>query len=69
MIRIVNKEEYRICADCDGAMRKMLGLDGVWMCERCSSLNYRLPEEWDFKEQDEEEIQDETLYREETSGE
>lgn len=69
MIRIVDKEEYRICADCDGAMRKMPGLNGVWMCERCSSLNYRLPEDWEFPAQDEEEEQDEALYREEISGE
>lgn len=66
---IVNKEEYRLCAECDGVMRKMLGLNGVWMCERCSPLNYRLPAEWEFPQQDEEEAQDETLYKEEISGE
>ena len=30
MIKLVaNKEEYRMCADCNGAMRKTLGLNGV----------------------------------------
>lgn len=38
--------EYRICADCDGTMRKMPRLNNIWMCERCSGVNYRLPEEW-----------------------
>jgi ribosomal protein L37AE/L43A len=65
VIRLVNKEEYRVCADCDGTMRKMPGLTGVWMCERCSSLNYRLPAEWEMSEDDE----DQTLYHVENSGE
>ena len=69
MIKLVNKEEYRVCADCDAGMRKMPGLDGVYMCEKCSSLKYRLPSEWEFSEQGEEEAQDETLYQEEISGE
>ena len=65
MIRLVSKEDYRICADCNGAMRKILGLSGVWMCERCSSLNYKIPSDWQVPE--EEEAQDETLYKTEIS--
>lgn len=68
MIRLVNKEEYRLCADCNGAMRKLPGLYSVWMCEVCSGFSYRLPTDWEFPE-DEEEARDELLYKEETSGE
>lgn len=68
MIRIVNEEDYRVCAECDAGMKKMPGLDGVYMCEKCSSLKYRLPSDWQFSE-DEEEAQDKTLYQEEISGE
>lgn len=60
--------EYRVCADCYGPMKKMPGLNDIWMCEACLGVNYRLPAEWEMDE-DTEEQQDEALYRVEVSGE
>lgn len=57
--------EFRICADCTGSMRKLPGLNDIWMCEICSGVRYRLPTEWEMSEDDE----DETIYKQETSGE
>ena len=65
MPKLVNSE-YRVCADCYGPMKKMLGLD-IWMCEMCMGVNYRLPAEWEMNEEEDE--QDEALYKEETGGE
>lgn len=62
MTRLVSGE-YRVCADCYGPMRKMLGLE-VWMCEKCMGINYILPTEWGMDEEE----RDEALYKEETSG-
>ena len=59
------KEEYRVCATCSSApMRKLPYLDGVYMCEVCFGFAYRLPEEWELPQEE-----DDALYREETSEE
>lgn len=57
--------EYRVCISCGAPMRKLPYLTDIYMCEQCQGFRYRLPEEWELPAADE----DETLYREETSGE
>ena len=54
MTRLVN-DEFRVCADCNGVMRKMPGLSEIYMCERCSGVNYRLPEWYGAPEEQEDE--------------